>query len=562
MIYKKKAAVQLSESLFWLGMGENPDFLQINVYMLYRNGKAIIIDPGPLTGFKEVAAAADSITEIESIEAIVVSHQDPDVCSSLPQWENKGFRGTIITHWRTGILLKAYGLQSPLFNIKEIDTGVLDQFLSLRFLSFPHLHSPGNILTFDESSRILFSSDLFGALGMNAQLYADRDYINRMVYFHKNFMSSTGRLHDAMDRIADFFPAMICPHHGSVITAEIASFISALKSVRCEITLETGESGVPDHDEMTQLKNINFELQENLILNSDEQIKDPVTGLYNSQYFESFFPVFSKNNQKGHISYFRLDQMKDFNNDFGYQEGDRAIATFSRILQEKKQDDCVLLREVGPILILMQPDAYSDDPFQLLSNLQKEIRDTDDFIRDMTCSIAIVAVSELGQDVQNQFKELLSLIRIRVKTLDRMGPDSIADSSAVGEDPENRKVVLIIDSDPLASQLIAEYLVARDYAPVICPDGNGAMHQIDLNRPDAIISEINVPQLDGFRIREQLMNSSDLRDIPFLFISHQKTESSVKRAQKMEVSHYLKKPVMLAEVYGILNILTEQRNER
>jgi len=561
MTQKEQGPVKLNDSLYWLGMGGNPGFLQVNVYMIYRDGVGILIDPGPSARFEEIKKACDSITGIENIQAVVVSHQDPDICSSLPDWERAGFRGKIITHWRTGILLQSFGLVSPFQNIKDNDTGIMDQYLSLRFLSFPHLHSPGNILTFDEKTRTLFSSDLFGAIGMNTHLYADDAYVSRMVFFHENYMPSTRLLHEGMNRINDLHPLTICPQHGSIIKTEIPKYIGALQSVKCGMGMDISPSEIDDINEVSRLKKINFELQENLILNSDEQIRDPVTGLYNNHYFETFFPVFIENNKKGYVSFIRLDQMKDFNNDFGYQEGDRAIATFAKILNEEKPDDCFLLRESGPILILMQPDAYAEDPALLLNRLQRKISDSDDFIRDMTCSVAVAGVSELHQESQNPARELLTLIRSRVKILDRMGPHSISDSSVQTEDLQDRKVILLIDSDVMTAKLISEYLSARDFLPVICSDGNSAMHQIDLNRPDAIIAEISVPQLDGFRIREQLTNTSDLREIPFIYMSHQKTEATVRRAQKLGVSHYLKKPVMLAEVYAILRILTDDKND-
>jgi len=561
MIRKELGPIKLYDSLYWLGLGGTPGFLQVNVYMICRKGTAVLIDPGPYDKFEEIKKAAESIIPIDRIEAIVVSHQDPDVCSSLPLWEKAGFRGKIIAHWRTGLLIHSYGLSSPLHNLNDHDSGALEQFLSLRFLSFPYLHSPGNILTYDEETKTLFSSDLFGATGSHDNLFPDDTYISRMILFHASYMPSSSLLKEGMDRIENLNPGRICPQHGCVIEDEISRYIETLKTVKCGLNMQLAEHNHADENELARLKQINFELQENLILNSDEQLRDPVTGLYNNYYFESFFPVFIENNKKGHVSFIRLDQMKDFNNDYGYQEGDRAIATFARILNDEKPEDCVLLRESGPILIFMQPDAYADDPVDLLSRLQRKISDSDDFIQDMTCSIAVAGVSELHHESQNPSKELLSIIRMRVKILDKMGPRSISDSTVQIEDLQDRKIVLLIDSDAITTQLISEYLTVRDFAVLICSDGNSAMHQIDLNRPDAIIAEVSIPQLDGFRIREQLMNSSDLREIPFIYMSHQKTDATVRRAVKLEVSHYLKKPVMLAEIYGILRILTEDKND-
>ena len=67
MIQKEPGPVKLNDSLYWLGMGGNPGFLQVNVYMIYRDGVGVLIDPGPSVRFEEIKKASESITGIENI---------------------------------------------------------------------------------------------------------------------------------------------------------------------------------------------------------------------------------------------------------------------------------------------------------------------------------------------------------------------------------------------------------------------------------------------------------------------------------------------------------------
>jgi CheY-like chemotaxis protein len=58
--------------------------------------------------------------------------------------------------------------------------------------------------------------------------------------------------------------------------------------------------------------------------------------------------------------------------------------------------------------------------------------------------------------------------------------------------------------------------------------------------------------MDGFMIRETMLQSSILKNIPFIILSHKKDEETVQRALSLEIVHYLKKPYMLSELIGIV----------
>ena len=563
MTLKTNAPVQICESVYWLGSTNNDDFLQTNAYLVYRGGTAAIIDPGPVTVFWEEFARVKDIVNIKNIRALIISHQDPDVCSSMPLWEDNGFEGSIIAHWRTSALISAYGLSSVFFQVNESNTGANKDFLSLSFLSMPYLHSPGAMAVFDEETGVLFSGDIFGALGRNINLYADEHYLKRMLVFHEHYMPSSGILGMAVNRFSQIPLKIICPQHGCIINKDIPKYLETLRKARCGRLNTFADAREKENRlDMDELKKINFDLQENLVLNNEEKLKDNITGLYNTAYFNAYLPIFMDNNKKGFVVYFRLDGMRKFNNDYGFAEGDSAIAVFAGIIQENKPDEVLLFRDNGPVLISIFPDSLAGLVQRFIDNIREQVRNSDRFIQKVTCGAVFAGIEEFINNNSMSGKELLkNAIRERIQILDGMGPDSVCGSRSGIKPGPPKPIIVIIDSDLGNAELLKEYFSIKKFDAIVCSNGDRAMHIIDLNRPLAIICEINVSHKNGFSIRKQLLAASDLKKIPFIFISHQKDEKSVKKAFELNVVHYLKKPLMISELYNLVKSFAGNSNE-
>lgn len=62
-------------------------------------------------------------------------------------------------------------------------------------------------------------------------------------------------------------------------------------------------------------------------------------------------------------------------------------------------------------------------------------------------------------------------------------------------------------------------------------------------QPFIIISDINMPKLGGFELRDIIMNEEILmdKDIPYIFISNAQDESSIKKANKLSVQGFIQK---------------------
>lgn len=221
--------------VYWVGTRDIAGGLDCNPYLLIDGGEGVLIDPGSRLDFEAVYANVNRLLPLANIKYVVLHHQDPDFCSSMPLFEQKGLQAQIVTHWRTSVLLKYYGIQSPYYIVNQKDFRLtLASGRALLFFPTPYLHFPGAIATYDTQTKTLFSSDLFGAFAAGgSDLFAGPSYLEPMKAFHEHYMPGNEILRPVMEKFLTVDIACIAPQHGCVIRQDIPAYIKALRDLEC-----------------------------------------------------------------------------------------------------------------------------------------------------------------------------------------------------------------------------------------------------------------------------------------------------------------------------------------
>ena len=81
--------------------------------------------------------------------------------------------------------------------------------------------------------------------------------------------------------------------------------------------------------------------------------------------------------------------------------------------------------------------------------------------------------------------------------------------------------ILVVDADCSMRELLALHLGNAGYELDVVEDGVAAGYSVLRARPDLIISDINMPGLDGFEFIALLRQERSLRDIPVILLSSQ-----------------------------------------
>ncbi len=110
------------------------------------------------------------------------------------------------------------------------------------------------------------------------------------------------------------------------------------------------------------------------------------------------------------------------------------------------------------------------------------------------------------------------------------------------------KKVLLVDDEPGFSSLLAQMLRMDGYDVDTAVDGQEALDKLKSSKPDAIISDIMMPNVNGFELFEKVKLDPITRDIPFLFVTAYQDSEVLARARKIGIFGILRKPIDLDQI--------------
>jgi CheY-like chemotaxis protein len=109
--------------------------------------------------------------------------------------------------------------------------------------------------------------------------------------------------------------------------------------------------------------------------------------------------------------------------------------------------------------------------------------------------------------------------------------------------------VLIVEDSEAARKRLKMLLEFNGYRVTAVGDGVEALAAARSDRPDAIVSDVLMPNMDGFVLCHAWMKDAELRDIPFIFYTGNLTSAQDEHvAMALGAARYLIKP-LVAEVF-------------
>ncbi len=116
--------------------------------------------------------------------------------------------------------------------------------------------------------------------------------------------------------------------------------------------------------------------------------------------------------------------------------------------------------------------------------------------------------------------------------------------------------ILIIDDDPIILSMLESFLSKGNYKILTVNSGKLAFEILEKQKPDLIISDIMMPDMDGYEMRRKLLNDERFKYIPFIFLSAKGGSKDIVKGIEMNVDDYIAKPfdstILLAKVNAIL----------
>ncbi len=231
-------SLKLRENFYWVGI-EDPglrvfDIIMYteygttyNSYVLKAGDKTILFETAKAKYFDDYLDKLKEITDISSIDYLVVDHTEPDHAGSVERLLDLNPHLKIVaTGCAIGFLKEIVNRDFVSIPVKDNQTMTIGN-KTLRFLIVPNLHWPDTMYTYIEEDQILVTCDSFGSH------YSFPDVLVSKVTDHDAYMKATKYYFDciigpfkpymlkALDRVRQLDLSMICTGHGPVLDSGI-----------------------------------------------------------------------------------------------------------------------------------------------------------------------------------------------------------------------------------------------------------------------------------------------------------------------------------------------------
>jgi signal transduction histidine kinase len=128
---------------------------------------------------------------------------------------------------------------------------------------------------------------------------------------------------------------------------------------------------------------------------------------------------------------------------------------------------------------------------------------------------------------------------------------------------ENKPLILIVDDSADNLRVLATALQPQNYEVRCVKSGAMALLAIEATRPDLILLDIKMPEMDGYQLCQRLKSQPETTDIPVIFLSALEVALDKVRAFEVGGADYITKPFQIEEVLiRVKNQLTLQQLQK
>ena len=120
------------------------------------------------------------------------------------------------------------------------------------------------------------------------------------------------------------------------------------------------------------------------------------------------------------------------------------------------------------------------------------------------------------------------------------------------------KKILVVDDDLTLRKILQNSLEQRGYQVISVGSAREALTQFSQDVPDIIVSDVSMPEMDGFEFCRQLRSQPSGKLIPFIFLSAKNELNDRVQGHTIGADSYLSKPFEMKELLANIEALIER----
>ena len=234
----------ITEDLVWVGVNNRrlmlfegvydaPKGVSYNSYLLLDEKTVLFdtVDEAVRGRFMENLSFALNGRELDYL---VIQHVEPDHAAAIKDVLAAYPKVALVGSEKTRAVLSRFIRNATLnFYIIDEKSLLITGRHSLRFVFTPMVHWPEVLMTYDETDKILFSADAFGAFGAtNGALFADEvnfevEYMDEARRYYANIVGKYGaQTQSALKKLSGLEIKFICPLHSFIWRKDFEKILS------------------------------------------------------------------------------------------------------------------------------------------------------------------------------------------------------------------------------------------------------------------------------------------------------------------------------------------------
>lgn len=108
--------------------------------------------------------------------------------------------------------------------------------------------------------------------------------------------------------------------------------------------------------------------------------------------------------------------------------------------------------------------------------------------------------------------------------------------------------ILVVDDDKTTRKMVSLILKSKGYEVVTAENGMEALQKLGLEKINLILTDMNMPYMDGIEFTKQVRANPEFAHIPIVMLTTEADEEEKNRAYQAGVDDYIVKPATAEQI--------------
>lgn len=121
------------------------------------------------------------------------------------------------------------------------------------------------------------------------------------------------------------------------------------------------------------------------------------------------------------------------------------------------------------------------------------------------------------------------------------------------------KTILLVDDDPLFTELVKDLLETHRYRVLVASNGADALSLLATQHVDVVVSDIEMPVMNGISFHARLLENTLHRELPFIFLTSTEDHEKIRYVREHPRTLLLRKTQIVEHLITTVAELTSTR---